>query len=417
MRVLLVVLSFAALAATFSGEAVAAPWCGTVSDVDRPAAIAGYPIRVLYATAIDSPDRADEFAARISGDMDEIAAWWQREDSSRTPRVDVAAFPCGPQVDLGRLKIPRSAAELVDPNTAWLAVRDVVRTYPIARYTKYLVYYDGPTGTSRICGNGTGVPNGFGLAVVYLGACAIGQTTAAIAVHELLHTMGALPGSGPPNACPDDDAHVCDSTGDVLYPHIQRAPISSLQLDVGRNDYYGHSGSWLDVQESLWLHRNDLSFDSTLTLLGSGRVLSDVPGIDCTASCRTVWSPGTLVTLTAEPAPGSRFVRWDGDCGGSFECELPMDAARAVTALFAPEKFRVAVSVAGRGRVTSSPFGISCPSRCAASFTSYEPIQLFARPAKGWRLSRWTGACRGRTTCILPLSRAAAAKATFVRVR
>ena len=32
-------------------------------------------------------------------------------------------------------------------------------------------------------------------------------------------------------------------------------PLSSLYLDFNHDDYYGHSGSWADIQDSLWLHR------------------------------------------------------------------------------------------------------------------------------------------------------------------
>lgn len=409
----LVGLLFGAL----SEHASAAPWCGSVSDVDRPAVTAGYPIRVLYAHAADGADRSAEVAPRIHADIEEITSWWLREDSSRSPRFDLAAFACGSQVDVGRLRVPRSASELSDTRLAFQVIRDAVFALPGSWFTKFLVYYDGPTG-GRECGRGGGVPNGVGTAVVFVGACA-GLPTTGTAAHELLHAMGAVPAvAGPPGACPDDRGHVCDSSGDAMYPFIQAAPITSLQLDVGRNDYYGHEGAWLDVQDSFWLHRNDQRFVSHVAVRGgAGRVTSDVPGLDCTAVCRVEWSPGTRIVLTAVAAAGSRFVRWEGACEERADtCQVDLTENRSVTAVFGPPTFRLSLSVAGRGTVTSTPGGISCPRRCAGSFESFEPVFLIARPAKGWRFKAWSGACRGRATeCAVPLDRSRSARATFVR--
>jgi hypothetical protein len=412
-----IVLAFvAAVGAVISGDAIAAPWCGTVSDVDRPAAVAGYPVRVVYAVAVDGADRAAEVAPGIAADIAEIDAWWRREDSSRTPRIDVTAFPCGLQPDIVRLRVPRSAGELSDPRLAFVAIWDALLTWPIPGWTKYIVYYDGPTSTN-LCGTGAGNSNGFGVAVVFARACAdYGQ--ASTAVHELLHAMGAVPRVGPTSNCAGDAAHVCDSTGDIMYPYAQFAPLNSFQLDVGRNDYYGHSGSWLDTQESFWLHRLDTSIPIDTELRGAGSVRSDVPGLDCSSSCRTAWSPRTRVTLTATPAAGGKFVGWEEGCGGSGACVLDLDSAKKVIAVFAPERYGVSVSVAGRGRVTSAPGGLACPGRCSAQFPSHEYIVLTAKADKGWRLSAWSGACRGRkSTCELPLTAAASARATFVRAR
>ena len=116
-------------------------------------------------------------------------------------------------------------------------------------YAKQLVYYDGPTDDDQVCGQGGGSADGSGVAMVYLANCT-DVPTAAVAAHELLHAFGALASSGPPHACPDTRDHPCDSEADILYPYAGTSPLTSLVLDVGRNDYYGHSGAWLDVQDS-----------------------------------------------------------------------------------------------------------------------------------------------------------------------
>ena len=73
---------------------------------------------------------------------------------------------------------------------------------------------------------------------------------------------------------------------------------------------------------------------------GSGTVTSD--GIDCTISsgsasgdCTEVYSHGTVVTLTAQPASGSRFAGWEGDCSGaSSSVTVTMDGDKTCTARF-----------------------------------------------------------------------------------
>src|SRR5262249_39811267 len=154
-----------------------------------------------------------------------------------------------------------------------------------------------------------------GIAMVYLGACT-DIPTAVVAAHELVHAFGALADNGPPNACPATRGHPCDSTQDVLYPYASSTPLESLVLDVGHDDYYGHSGSWPGVLDSLglrlWRQRVRLS----LAVAGRGWVESEVPGIDGASSCATNWDAGSAVSLEPIPAGGQRFVRWTGGCMG-----------------------------------------------------------------------------------------------------
>jgi hypothetical protein len=67
---------------------------------------------------------------------------------------------------------------------------------------------------------------------------------------------------------------------------------------------------------------------------GDGTVTSDPSGIDCGTDCVYGYLYGDNVTLYAEPSSGSIFDGWDGDCGGTFECELYMDTNKSVVAEF-----------------------------------------------------------------------------------
>jgi hypothetical protein len=73
---------------------------------------------------------------------------------------------------------------------------------------------------------------------------------------------------------------------------------------------------------------------------GSGSVSSDPAGIDCGSTCSASFDHGTEVLLSGTPDPGSEAVLWSGcdQVTGGGECEVEIDAARAVTATFTLEK-------------------------------------------------------------------------------
>lgn len=419
IRAALAVLALAGVAVALGVTAEAAravPWCGTPTTQDRAPALAGRSIRVVYAYAADAPDRSGELAPAISADVDAIDDWWRGQDPLREPRFDRAAFACGPQADILVLRLTDATAALRRGSGRGDRIAGAVAVATgRSSFEKQLVFYDGPVDNPETCGEGAGKPDGDGVAIVYLGACT-DVPTAVVAGHELLHAFGALANAGPPHACPDTRGHPCDSDLDLLYPYARAGfPLGSLVLDVGHDDYYGHGGAWPDVQDSLWLRLVTQQLSLALSISGRGSVESDVPGIDCAASCTTQWDAGSSVSLEPLPGAGQRFVRWSGACAGSGPCDVTLRSAQAVGALFAPERFALTVAVSGRGKVTGA--GAPCASgRCVRSARSYVPLVLRASPAPGWRLAGWAGACSGRAaTCKVAMTKAATASARFVR--
>jgi hypothetical protein len=413
--VFLVPLVVLATTVAWPSSALAAAWCGTVATDDRPAVVGGLDIRVVYAVPADGADASAGWAPRMSADVDSIDAWWRANDSSRAPRFDLAAFSCGPQADVTLARLARSAADLAVDDTRFNNIADDPQIDKwFESGAKVLVYYDGPVTDGDLCGESNGSGEGVGLAIVYLAACP-GEPTDATAAHELLHAFGAVAEVGPRNQCPDDSGHVCDSTLDVLYPFGQSLLLSSLILDVNRDDYYAHGGAWLDVRKSNWLRWLDAQSTLDVAVRGTGTVLSNVPGVECSVPCRQEFNTGTQLALGARAGRGQRFVSWSGACSSTaVVCELDLTGPLRVTAFFAPARFRLAVAVRGQGRVVGT--GISCPSRCAGQVVSYRRAVLRAVPARGWKLKAWGGACRGaRPTCALPMKKASAARATFVR--
>jgi hypothetical protein len=147
----------------------------------------------------------------------------------------------------------------------------------------------------------------------------------------------------------------------------------------------------------------------------SGTIVSDPPGISCPGTCTANFDQGQVVTLTAEPGSSSRLETWGGECSGRDACSVTLDQARTVTAAFGLRFRRLTASVAGKGKIVSSPAGLSCPSRCSSQFDVDSRIVLRAVPAKGYKLSGWSGACKGKAGCTVTLSADATVRATFKR--
>lgn len=143
--------------------------------------------------------------------------------------------------------------------------------------------------------------------------------------------------------------------------------------------------------------------------------------------------PGSaLVTLTATPLIGARFVSWTGTpagstCAGSDPtCTFSIEVATRVVATFTqvvtPPVTTAVVSVQvneGGGAVASDPpFGINCPDACSAEFPIGTEVTLNATPAPGKVLSSWSGeSCGTADTCTFSVARDTKVQALFVDVK
>lgn len=315
-RLLVGMAAFAALGAAAPAQAsIPMPWCGTDSSaVDRlPDATPGYAVHVAYVRPPGAPDRFGELAPRIVGDVFAMEAWWRTQDAARSPRFDLFPIACASvfgALDITNVQLPQPISGI---DRAFNEIRLLLASEAGFNQPEkiYLVYYDGPTGQAgleRVCGQGA-PGGGFGLpgiAIVYLDSCRALTTDSlrpVVGIHELVHVLGAVDDAAP-HSC--DDGHVCDVTNDLMTATLSGEELETHVLDGGRDDYYGHSGSWLDVQDSLFFERLD-SPDRSAPTAPAALVVRDDPSGLVSFS----WRPATddVGPISYRVYQNGRFLR------------------------------------------------------------------------------------------------------------
>lgn len=67
---------------------------------------------------------------------------------------------------------------------------------------------------------------------------------------------------------------------------------------------------------------------------GSGTVISSPAGINCGNDCSQSYNASANITLYANPSSGSKFTGWSGACSGKGSCQVTMNGAKTVKAVF-----------------------------------------------------------------------------------
>jgi hypothetical protein len=402
-------------------------WCGPgESAVDLPDTVGGPQVHVIYAYPADAPDNFGRWVTPIARDLAAVDTWWQGQDPTRTLRFDFASFPgCATQfgaLDISSVRLPNPTEHyLVDEADVINVVNQDLRAAFPSTTKKYVVYFDGPVASGAVCGRGAAGPLAGLSAILYLqseaacmraggGAGAPGGAfSAALAVHELIHTLDDGPTTGP-NKCTDAGRHYCDDPNDILAPTATAATrLATSVLDSGRDDYYGTGGA-SDVRNSPFLvHLDGATVGLTVGVpTAGGRVVSDVPGVVCPDVCAQPWDAGSHVRLDAQPDPGFAFAGWEGGCSGALpSCLVTLAADTTVNARFG-RPGTVRVRVVGHGTVDW------CSSRCTRPIVTGQQLTLTASPKRGDRFIRWEGACRGRAReCSITAEPGAIVRAVF----
>jgi len=101
----------------------------------------------------------------------------------------------------------------------------------------------------------------------------------------------------------------------------------------------------------------------------------------------SVYSPNTVVNVTATPDAGWHFSHWEGDLTGSANpTTITMDADKAVTAVFAR---KLTTAVVGNGTLDPAPGEYL--------YADGASVTLTATAANGWTFSHWEGDLGGWT--------------------
>jgi hypothetical protein len=431
-------LVLAACAAALALPAVAAArpspitWCGTDEvTTDRVPALeitSTQQVRVVYAVPADGTDNFKTYVDGIATDAQWISDWWRQQDPARVPRFDRYPFPgCATTygaLDIGFIRLPHPGSYYTQDDTPADRLDDDLQTaFPPNQKT--IVYYDGPSRNGRVCGVTDYLADHdggrFGIAYVLLqSGCSLrppgGGSSSEVATHELLHNLGAVQPAAP-HTCPGDTAHVCDSQTDILYPYLGNgSTLDVVTLDFARDDYYGHGGTWWDVQDSGWLTHLP-QFPFSLSVVGQGTVRAAIGSttLPCDQGCSNLTlDSDAQVAMVAVPAAGWTVGSWSSGCSVSLSCTVGIAAPTAATVTFVRTPVRVSVGLTGKGRVTSTPKGIACAAgTCTHTFAPGTAVRLTAAAASGWRFAGWSGACSGRGSCVTRAD--ASVRARFTR--
>lgn len=130
------------------------------------------------------------------------------------------------------------------------------------------------------------------------------------------------------------------STGDSTGPHLHYDELLRGSRTYPGPMYALHGNdvvvyrNWPARDEAVVRNDGYPVAELTAVVEGSGVVTSAPEGISCGDDCAETYSPGTVVTLTADPDELYAFAGWSGACSGTGSCVLEMAGAAHVTATF-----------------------------------------------------------------------------------
>jgi hypothetical protein len=256
----------AVLVFALAGSAPAAQEALPRATADRPDEVRGPQLHAVYAVPTDGVDRALDTSGAIESSVASFQRWLAAETGGAMLRQDTFEG----SLDVTFVQLPRTDAQIASRGAY---VRDEIEALMrsaglIAPDKLYAVYYDGSSTYS--CGGGAWPPalNG-AVGAIYLhgrppGAppCDSNSLAAPGAppgyfdyamLHELFHTLGAVPTCAPHH---HQAGHVSDRPDDIMWSGPAPWQIPG-HLDPGRDDYYGHGRSdCLDLARSEYLTAN-----------------------------------------------------------------------------------------------------------------------------------------------------------------
>ena len=220
------------------------------ASVDRPDEVAGWQLHAIYLLANDGADRELDVKGKVAQALD-LALDLIFEQTGRQLRVDT--YNDGiTDVTFARHRLTEE--ELHQCNGLPCREESIFDEIDIGDPTNkvYLLFFDhsikdpdssfnrsltADLGGSHAPGRSVNLP---------FGGLRPGLPWARGIAHELFHILGAVPEGAPHRA---DGAHVCDG------PDLMSYCNPGVEVDFGRDDYYGHDipGVWDTEDSPLWV--------------------------------------------------------------------------------------------------------------------------------------------------------------------
>jgi hypothetical protein len=112
-------------------------------------------------------------------------------------------------------------------------------------------------------------------------------------------------------------------------------------------------------------------------------------------------------------------VAWGSNSNGQTTVPAGLSGVTAIAAggnntVALRRTYPLNVTVAGSGRVQSTPSGIDCGATCNTTFVAGSPVTLSPTPSSGWAFTGWSGACSGTGACSLSMNDVKSVGATFL---
>jgi len=133
-----------------------------------------------------------------------------------------------------------------------------------------------------------------------------------------------------------------DDMDPMAYPDILTSAVT-FEAQLGQTyhivvDGYYHEGLGSFEQGDIRLHLQSVGrYPMEVSIDGGGAVSSEPGWIGCPDICSVELDVDTNLTLIAAPERGWRFAGWSGGCAGIDICQLLVEAATKVTAVFIPD--------------------------------------------------------------------------------
>jgi uncharacterized repeat protein (TIGR02543 family) len=160
----------------------------------------------------------------------------------------------------------------------------------------------------------------------------------------------------------------------------------------------------MDADKAVTAHFAEITYDLTMAVDPIGAGTTD-PAVGV-----HTYPEGTVVDITATPAPGYSFDHWSGDCTGMGTCQVTMDGDRNVTAHFTGITYELTMAVDPIGAGTTDP------SVGVHAYAEGAVVDITATPATGYAFDYWSGDCTGTDPCQVTMDEDRAVTAHFTEV-